>query len=743
MKNLQPKISIIIPIYNVEEYLSECLDSILAQTFTEIEIICVNDVSPDNSGMILEKYALKDTRIIIITHKKNQGLGPARNTGIAHASSPYIAFIDSDDYIAPTMIEKLYNSIESNKADLSWCATAKVSQSGKILDSGRIPENIWTAEKVLDCENLYPSIQTVTNKLFKKELIEDIKQLPILIEDEPTIAQYLHKCKKIVTINESLYFYRHTPESLSNPSSHSPEYWESFFTDYSLYFNILEKNKVNSNSIRKQLILRCSSLLWRIKTYDLLQSDSWDIQSQAILKHFNSNTLPIKKYCPPLSTYLQFTLRSKLSLKFKRELISIGVLLTRNIWVKRCSYRALPFDIIKVELPKIKNIITEVLNKFEFNFYVLIAKIYIVILKTPIWLVGERGDSAQENGLYFYKYLKVNQSHEKAYYIIDKSKEQFKNVEKLTSIIHFNSFKHKLLFCAASYYVTSHNHYCFPIFKIGKRRYPKPALLKNIFLDHGITYADVSQFYGKENSGIDLFICGAKPEEKYVKDNFGYSNDEIVYTGFARFDGLHEFESQKQILVMPTWRREIYNLNNQTESQKKVLFRNSEYYKTFQSLISNKSLLTLLEKYNYRLFFYPHYEIQNFIHHFSSHHSNITIVTKDKFDVQNLLKSSSLLITDTSSVHFDFAYMLKPSIYFMFDRQKFNFSHLPEGYFKFETMGFGEVVETANSLINLVEKYLQADCKINQKYLERVKDFYPLYDKENCKRIYESIIDFK
>ena len=737
------KISIIIPVYNVEEYLPECLDSIIAQTFSEIEIICVDDASPDNSGLILKKYAKEDSRFIIITHRTNQGLGPARNTGVAHASSPYIVFIDSDDYIAPNMLERLFDCITSNQADLSWCATAKVSQTGKILDYGRIPANIWTAEKVLDCENLFPSIQTVTNKLFKKELIEDIKQLPILIEDEPTIAQYLNRCKKIVTVDESLYFYRHTPESLSNPSSHSPKYWESFFTDYSLYFKILEKNKVNSNSIRKQLILRCSSLLWRIKTYDLLQSDSWDIQIQTILKHFRNNTIPIKKYCPPLSTYLKFTLKSKLSLNFKRELISIGILLTRNIWVNRCSYRFLPFDIIKVELSKIKNIITKVLNKVEFNFYVLIAKIYKVILKTPIWLVGERGNSAQENGLYFYKYLKVNKPHEKAYYIIDKSTEQFKNLAGLPSIINFNSFKHKLLFCAASYYVTSHNHYCFPIFSVGKRRYPKPRLLKNIFLDHGITYADVSQFYGKENSGIDLFICGAKPEEDYVRENFGYSKNEIAYTGFARFDGLHEFEFKKQILVMPTWRREIYDFNNKSEPQKEVLFKNSEYYKTFQSLISNKALLILLEKYNYRLIFYPHYEIQNFIHYFSSDHINVTIATKDKFDVQSLLKGSSLLITDTSSVHFDFAYMYKPSIYFRFDKQKFNSHHLPEGYFKFDSMGFGEVIETEISLINLIKRYLQDDCKINDKYLDRVKHFYPLHDRENCKRIYHSIIDCK
>jgi len=734
------KVSIIIPVYNVEKYLSECLDSVVNQTLNDLEIICVNDVSPDNSANILNKYALKDKRIKIINHDTNQGLGPARNTGVTNATSPHIAFIDSDDYIDPTMMEKLVNSIESNHAELSWCATAKVTETGKIIDSGSIPEKEWTSEEVFDCEQLYPSIQTVTNKLFKKELIKNIIQLPILIEDEPTIAQYIPKCKKINTLNEPLYFYRHTPESLSNPSFHSPKYWEDFFNDYALYFNILEKNRINTNSIRKQLILRCSALLWRIKTYSLLQSKSWKIQNRTILDFLKSETIPIKKYCPLLFTYLKFTLNINFSFKIKKELINIGLLLSRNIWIKKCSLLAFPFDIIKVELPKIKNLIVKILNNIEFKFYNIIAKLYKYFFTKPIWIIGEREDTAQENGLYFYKYLKLKKPLEKSFYVINKSREQFKNVSQLGSIIHFNSFKHKMLFCAGKYYVTSHNHYCVPKYKFGRGRFPKPTTLTNVFLDHGITYADVSQFYGKENSDIDLFICGAKQEEKYVLENFGYTKNEVSYTGFSRFDSLHEFNKQKQILVMPTWRREIYDIKNKTELQKEKFFKNSKYFKSFQSIFNNKILLTILERFNYQLIFYPHYEIQHYLHHFSSENKQITIASKEEYNVQELLKSSSLLITDTSSVHFDFAYMFKPSIYYRFDKEHFLNSHLPEGYFKFESMGFGEVVETEKELIDIIEKYIESNCKMSQIYSNRVKEFYPLYDTNNCKRIYESIV---
>lgn len=112
-----PKISIIVPIYNVEKYLKQCLDSILSQSFQDFEIICINDKSPDNSLEILKEYAAKDNRIKIINNKKNVGCGVSRNKGIKRAKGKYIMFIDSDDWYEPDALELLYNQIEKNKND--------------------------------------------------------------------------------------------------------------------------------------------------------------------------------------------------------------------------------------------------------------------------------------------------------------------------------------------------------------------------------------------------------------------------------------------------------------------------------------------------------------------------------------------------------------------------------------------------------------------------------------------------
>ena len=114
------KISIIIPVYNVETYIHKCIGSVLAQTYRNIEVILVDDGSPDNSGIICDEYAKKDKRVIVI-HKKNGGLSDARNAGIDAATGDYIVFVDSDDYIAPDMIEKLYETQKRNNADITVC----------------------------------------------------------------------------------------------------------------------------------------------------------------------------------------------------------------------------------------------------------------------------------------------------------------------------------------------------------------------------------------------------------------------------------------------------------------------------------------------------------------------------------------------------------------------------------------------------------------------------------------------
>lgn len=132
-----PKVSIVVPMYGVEEFLNKCIDSLLNQSLQNIEIILVDDGSPDRCGEIAEEYAIKDNRVKVI-HQKNSGLGPARNTGIAAATGEYIGFVDSDDWTNANMFEKLYNAAKSNNADIAVSGHCDW-RKGKIIRSKRHP----------------------------------------------------------------------------------------------------------------------------------------------------------------------------------------------------------------------------------------------------------------------------------------------------------------------------------------------------------------------------------------------------------------------------------------------------------------------------------------------------------------------------------------------------------------------------------------------------------------------------
>ena len=348
-----PQVSIIVPVYNVEKYLPNCLDSILNQSFQDIEIICVNDASPDNSAQILKQYAQKDERIKIITHKKNEGLGAARNTGVAHANAPYLAFIDSDDTIKSTFTEVLYNAIIANNADMSWCGIANTNEQGDLLYYNNIPEKNWQIPEILNCLELHPGILPVWNKLFKYELFKGIKQLPIISEDLPAVAEYITKSKKIVTVNKPLYNYRKRTGTLSSPGKQKPEHWDDFFYSNGLSLEILRKS-YSSKTLSLQTIIRASSIFWRIETHQMYLSNSWSEQKNIIRNNILSDSLKLKTSSYSMYLYQRFFVALKAEQKLDKLIINIGNELSYKAWLKRKSIFEICFIFVKLLLIKLK-----------------------------------------------------------------------------------------------------------------------------------------------------------------------------------------------------------------------------------------------------------------------------------------------------------------------------------------------------------------------------------------------------
>ncbi len=209
------KISIIIPVYNAEKYLDDCMDSVLNQTFEDFELILVNDGSTDRSGELCDEYAKNDKRIKVV-HTENNGQGSARNTGIDMATGEYIGFVDCDDYIDYDMYEVLYDNMVRENADLSMCALVDIFPGKIIHNKGKddfyIMDSREAIKTVMEAE-----ITSVTpvNKLYKRSLFKDIR-FPVgqdMGEDAAIMIDLIMLCDKVVLTAEEKYYYVHRGSS--------------------------------------------------------------------------------------------------------------------------------------------------------------------------------------------------------------------------------------------------------------------------------------------------------------------------------------------------------------------------------------------------------------------------------------------------------------------------------------------------------------------------------------------------
>lgn len=216
----EPLISIIIPIYNVEKYLRRCIDSVINQTYKNIEILLVDDGSPDSSGEICEQYKKNDDRVYVF-HKKNGGLSDARNYGIKYAKGKYITFIDSDDYIAKNYIEYLYTMIVKYHAEISVCCMIQTnSDVTDFTNTLSFPaEQVFSGKEACFqlLNQLYMTLVTACGKLYSTEIV---RKYPFpkgkKHEDEATTCKYYYDSNKVVVGNRCLYAYYQNSNSITH-----------------------------------------------------------------------------------------------------------------------------------------------------------------------------------------------------------------------------------------------------------------------------------------------------------------------------------------------------------------------------------------------------------------------------------------------------------------------------------------------------------------------------------------------
>lgn len=254
-------ISIIIPVYRVEKYLSKCLESVLAQTFSDFEVLLIDDGSPDRSGLIGEKYATQDSRIKVF-HKENGGVSSARNYGIGIAEGTYVAFCDSDDWVEPDWLETLYRQMCDYPVDLSVCGLKKENEAGKILFT--VDEQcvyIKNREEALltlfNGDGFYRYQGWVVNKLYKREILVrngiEFNEEICYSEDRLFNFFYLLHCTSAIYSTEPKYHYLIRQNSAMISYHENEEYQEKYGSFMDAFETMLSDRSVYSSVVEQAL----------------------------------------------------------------------------------------------------------------------------------------------------------------------------------------------------------------------------------------------------------------------------------------------------------------------------------------------------------------------------------------------------------------------------------------------------------------------------------------------------------
>ncbi len=210
-----PAISVIVPVYKVEPYIHKCVDSILGQTFSDIQVILVDDGSPDTCGDICEEYAKKDERVQVV-HKENGGLSDARNAGIPYAKGEYVIFLDSDDYVEKDMLEYLYTNIKKAGADMATCGIYEVYKD-RIEAQEEEEDFVCSGEEAFRCILRGHTIRgEIWNKLILKSCMEDLRfPKGRLYEDIYYTVDLMQRVKTVAVGTKPKYYYLHREDSIT------------------------------------------------------------------------------------------------------------------------------------------------------------------------------------------------------------------------------------------------------------------------------------------------------------------------------------------------------------------------------------------------------------------------------------------------------------------------------------------------------------------------------------------------
>lgn len=882
--------SVVIPVYNVEQYLAETLDSVIAQTvgFKEnIQIILVNDGSPDDSENICLEYKNRYPENIVYVKQENAGVSAARNTGISYVEGKYVNFLDSDDCWSEDSFEHIYKFFEENYDSVDVVAARK-----RFFDARNGFHRLDYKYKktcVVNLKTDYEFIQMdVTGAFVKAEAIgtHRFSQKLKYGEDAQFVSSILLEKCMLGVVREALHLYRKRPDESS--ALQNELHSESYYFDSPVYFHqdlfkqstdkygrvfefiqymvmydiqwrlqkpvfeLLDEEHFSKykemiveelKQIDDRIILQQKSMYMDMKMYALNLKHEKDVRSDLVYDHTkllynnwsvlnltDAKTLIIlhfvdiidnvlylegkdncwlpngdytysieidgKTYEPKFYDVPKFDTLGmdgviyhgrglKFSVPLKGKETNITFIMKykdidrREIFVSVGKFGHLPSasraegyyckdDYIVRFCDRALQVLPNTAQKrreFEKKYRKYLkraGKSYLIkyrrlynllhpFFKDRVWLISDRVNKANDNGEHLFRYISsLKKKRVKPYYVIDKSSEDYKKMKKIGRVIPYDTPQYRLFFLLSNKIISSSgNEYVINAFGNDKQYLSDLYNFDYVFLQHGVTKDDLSGWVNKYNKNIKALVTAGRPEyQSFVDGDYYYTPDVPILSGFPRHDNLMRMQKQaqqapeKKILIIPTWRKSIKGSYNPVTGESIYFkgFKETEYFKFYNALIKDERLCECMKKHGYTGLFCMHPSHTKQYVDFEP--NEVFSVNQGYVDYQKEFAEGSLLVTDYSSVFFDFAYLKKPIVYSQFDKDEFFAGEhaYKKGYFSYEDNGFGPVCYDLDSTVNAIIREIENDCRNDEKYVKRIEDFYPYFDENSCKRVYEYIL---
>ncbi|WP_426347035.1 bifunctional glycosyltransferase/CDP-glycerol:glycerophosphate glycerophosphotransferase [Cronobacter universalis] len=744
-------ISIIIPVYNTEKYIAECLDSVLCQTIigvsaqSSIEIIIVNDGSPDNSVAVIDEYR-KNNHNIILINQSNAGQSVARNNAIEIARGDYIFFLDSDDLLPPGALSTLYKLALDTGSEviISHSKAFNSRRSWYVEDHAEVASSSFRKVK-FSHRSILMKTPAPWGKLYKRSLLLNKHiRFPLgikLAEDWIFVLRAMHYANHVSSTPHISYMYRGR-EDEDNPSC-TQEVNEKVFYDFMSVYKMTYEFSLPETQVRLAKLFVLRGILYRLEKYSISHDFS---QSKKIYKmlycffkeHIGKDILtiftPQRRIILLLIYYGYYSEAYRvLNGKIKRTCYSKGVLANEE-FIKK-DYCFLKKNNRNKKVKSYLAILSKPFKRYRWEMKYKIAKIISRIYKeNNIVLIGERlGSTANDTSYFLFKKIGSIKTKNKYYYVIKKDAPTIENLKGYKNIVYYGSLKHFIIFIKAHTYVFSDS--LRDVFHHWSDVYKEHAHKKKIFLQHGVFATSRAKGYYDRNSMLrrnelpDKFIVSSAYESTLLQKQFGFRKNELAITGLTRFDYLpkKKIKTSQTILFMPTWREWLTNAKDD-------VFLKSHFYRKINELLFSGELQNILMKYDFKMQVCVHHQIKKHMDVFQNELTHISFHNMSEINVQELIIKADMMLTDYSSASFDMLYQNKPVIYYQFDAPRF-FSVRGGPLICPLTEFPGPVYSDACDVLKAIELYLSRECVPEARFTKIANKFFTYRDGNSSKRV--------